>query len=122
MLGFSRCHLVVLYSWHMSVPSVSRRQCSVKPDGNAWASPVHCASAIDDQPSRTIIASTSLDAILSLCIASLHHLRVSQTPSGLPSPRSESGGADPVAPKRTDSSERTVDSSIAMEHGQVEKE
>ena len=61
MSGFSRCHRFVLYSWHITVPSVRRRQCSANPDGNAFASGVHCALAIDDQPTRTISATAELD-------------------------------------------------------------
>jgi hypothetical protein len=61
MSGFSRCHRFVLYSWHITVPSVRRRQCSANPDGNAFASGVHCALAIDDQPTRTMSATAELE-------------------------------------------------------------
>src|SRR4051812_41739228 len=61
MSGFSRCHRFVLYSWHITVPSVRRRHASANPDGNAFASEVHCALAIDDQPTRRINASPELD-------------------------------------------------------------
>ena len=64
MSGFSRCHRFVLYSWHITVPSVRRRQCSANPDGNAFASGVHCALAIDDQQTRTISAIPELDMFL----------------------------------------------------------
>jgi len=61
MSGFSRCHRFVLYSWHITVPSVRRRHASANPDGNAFANGVHCALAIDDQPTRRITASPELE-------------------------------------------------------------
>ena len=61
MSGFSRCHRFVLYSWHITVPSVRRRQFSTNPEGNAFASGVHCALAIDDQPARTMSITAELE-------------------------------------------------------------
>src|SRR5439155_26736772 len=56
MSGFSRCQRLVLYSWHITVPSVSSRQVEANPEGSAFASPVHCARATGasaKQPSTT---------------------------------------------------------------------
>src|SRR3954452_6523182 len=61
MSGLSRCHRFVLYSWHITVPSVRRSHASANPDGNAFDSGVHCALTIDDQPTRRINASPELE-------------------------------------------------------------
>jgi len=46
---------------------VRRRQVEANPDGNAFASGVHCALAIDDQPTRTMSATPDVNMFFRQC-------------------------------------------------------